>query len=272
MRILVIALLCSTSMSSGFFLEPMITKPGLLQLVEAQTDQRLSVTLVIGKEGDSSRLPIKGMVFDLHKEHAQYEHVPMPGIDGPHPNLSSGARRLDLIKEGHYSGMSGSQEVRTLKGCWEMVWRKDSPAGSLLCGFEVPEEYKRNDATLPNGRIYISFPIWTKDGLVYGRSEKERVIAQAKEHLDTKNEELEKMKETNNPIMKALHYRNAYDAVEKYGFQPLKMMEGIPDADEVIRLQDDLFLTTKGLVWSKALPSGKQVLLGTANIANLIED
>ena len=271
MRIL-IALLCSTSMSSGFFLEPVTIKPGLVQMIEAQTEQRLSVTLNIGKDGDSSRLPIKGMVFDLHKEPAQYEHVPMPGIDGPHPMLSSGARRLDLIKEGHYSGMSGLQEVRTLKGCWEMVWRKDATAGTLLCGFEVPEEYKRNDATLPNGRIYISFPTWTKDGLAYGRSEKERYIAQAKEHLDTRNEELEKMEATNNPIMKALHYRNAYEAVEKYGFQPLKMMEGIPDLDEVITLQEDLLLTTKGLVWSKALPDGKQVLLGTANIANRIED
>lgn len=258
-------------MSSGFFLEPVTIKPGLVQMIEAQTEQRLTVTLNIGKDGDSSRLPIKGMVFDLHTEPAQYEHVPMPGIDGPHPMLSSGARRLDLIKEGHYSGMSGTQEVRTLKGCWEMVWRKDATAGTLLCGFEVPEEYKRNDATLPNGRIYISFPTWTKDGLAYGRSEKERYIAQAKEHLDTRDEELEKMQATNNPIMKALHYRNAYEAVEKYGYQPLKMLEGIPDADEVLTLQDDLFLTTKGLVWSKALPDGKQVLLGTANIVNRVE-
>jgi hypothetical protein len=271
MRIL-IALLCSTSMSTGFFLEPITIKPGLVQMIEAQTEQRLSVTLNIGKEGDSSRMPIKGMVFDLHKETAQYEHVPMPGIDGPHPSLSGGARRLDLIKDGHYTGMSGPQEVRALKGSWEMVWRKDAPAGTLLCGFEVPEEYKRNDATLPKGRIYFSFPIWTKDGLVYARSEKESVIAQAKEHLDTRNEQFEKMQATNNPIMKALHYRNAYDAVENYGFQPLKMLEGIPDEDEVIKIQDDLFLTTKGLVWSITLPRGKQVLLGTANIANLIED
>jgi hypothetical protein len=259
-------------MASAFFFEPMIIKPGLVQMIEAQTEQRLSVTLNIGKEGDSSRLPIKGMIFDLHKEPAQYEHVPMPGIDGPHPELSSGARRLDLIKEGHYSGMSGLQEVRTLKGCWEMVWKKDASAGTLLCGFEVPDAYKRNDATLPRGRIYISFPIWTKNGLVDGRSEKERVIAQAKEHLNTRNEELEKMQATNNPIMKALHYRNAFEALENYEFQPLKMLEGIPDEDEVIILQDDLFLTTKGLVWSKALPDGKQVLLGTANIANRIKE
>jgi hypothetical protein len=165
-------------MASAFFLEPMTIKPGLVQMIETQTEQRLSVTLNIGKEGDSSRLPIKGMIFDLRKERAQYEHVPMPGIDGPHPELSSGARRLDLIKEGHYSGMSGPQEVRTLKGCWEMVWKKDASAGTLLCGFEVPDAYKRNDATLPHGRIYISFPIWTRDGLVDGRSETRNCTSQ----------------------------------------------------------------------------------------------
>jgi hypothetical protein len=189
------------------------------------------------------------------------------GNDGPHPKLSGGKRRLELLKEGEFIGPMGSQLVKTLKGCWEMVWRRDAPAGALLCGFEVPEEYKRNEAVLPKGRIYVSFPVWTEDGLKFARGEKQRVTERAQECLSEKEEEMRKMQATSNPLMKALHYRNAYAAAEKYWLQPLKNLQIVPDENEVMKLQDDLLLTTKGLVWSKELPRGEQILLGTANIA-----
>ena len=67
--------------------------------------------------------------------------------------------------------------------------------------------------------------------------------------------------------MKALHYRNAYAAQEKNWNQPVKRYDMVPEEDEVLTLQDDLLLTTKGLLWSKTLPIGEQVLLGTATIS-----
>ena len=48
-------------------------------------------------------------------------------------------------------------------------------------------------------------------------------------------------------------------------------MELVPNDDEVLAIQDDLLVTTKGLVWSKVLPRGEQILLGTANLAPVIE-
>jgi hypothetical protein len=164
----------------------------------------------------------------------------------------------------------GSQLVKTMKGCWEVCWKRDATAGSLVCGFEVSEDYKRNDAVLPMGRIYLSFPVWTEDGLTFARGEKQRIAERGTESLAEKQEEMRKMKETNNPLMKALYYRNACAAAEKYSLLPRLdsvQMKMIPDENDIMKLQDDLLLTTKGLVWSKDLTRGKQILLGTANVA-----
>jgi hypothetical protein len=145
-------------------------------------------------------------------------------------------------------------------------WKEGSPAGSLLCGFEIPEEYKRNDATLPKGRVYMSFPIWTRDTLEQMQREKEQILGRASEALDLKNEELAKMQETGNLFQKALHYRNAAAAAEKYYIQPVMRMQLVPSQNEVIAFHDDLFVTTKGTVWAKDLPNGKQILLGVASL------
>jgi hypothetical protein len=252
---------------TGFIFPEMLHKPGLIELVESQPDQRLALSLDIGKEGDTSRIAIKGIVLDLNKDNADYEHIEMPGTDGPHPKLSGGIRSLNIINEGYFINNMGTQMVKTMKGCWELVWKKDAPAGALLCGFEVPQEYKRNDATLPKGRMYLSFPVWTKETLAFARSEKVRIIERAEECLGERDEELAKMQATLNPLMKALYYRNAYAAVEQFYLQPLKSLEYVPDEGDVIAIQDDLFLTTKGLVWSKNLPRGEQVLLGAARLA-----
>jgi len=252
--------------TNGFLFEPTV-KAGLASLADALLTQKVAINLDIGQEGSESRLSITGMTIDLHNDHADYDHVAMPGKNGPHPKLSSGIRKLNLIKEGEFVNIGGSQLVKAIKGCWELVWKKDVPAGALLCGFEIPEEYQRNEATLPSGRIYLSFPVWTAETLAYAREQKKSILQAAADALKEKDEELEKYQAHPNLLMKALHYRNAYAAAEKYWLQPVKLMEQVPEEDEVIKLQNDLFCTTKGLVWSKPLPRGVQKLLGTANLA-----
>ncbi len=255
---------------SGFLFEPSV-KVGLKAIADAQQTQKVAINLDIGQEGAESRLAITGMMVDLHNDDADYDHVAMPGKNGPHPKLSSGIRKLNLTKEGEFISLTGSKMVKAIKGCWELVWKKDVPAGVLLCGFEIPEEYQRNEATLPPGRIYLSFPVWTKDSLAHAREQKKRILEQAAEALKEKDEELEKYQANPNPLMKALHYRNAYLAAERYWLQPVKTVQQIPEENEVMELQKDLYCTTKGLVWSKALPRGSQVLLGTANLAAVVQ-
>jgi len=247
--------------------KPMM-QPGLMDIVDKQQDQRYNIQLTIGEEKGGSRLAIKGMVLDLFKDFAERKNVVvMPGSDGPHPSLSSGIRQLKLVQEGQFVNQMGTQIVKAVKGCWEMIWKKDAPAGALLCGFEILEDYKRNEATLPKGKIYLSFPVWTKASLENGREEKERFMTLAKGFLDEKTAFLEKYKQEENIFKKALHYRDAYLSAGKYWELPLKKFEKVPNEDEVISLQDGILLTTKGTVWSKI--RGKHVLLGTASLCTV---
>ncbi|KAG7365125.1 hypothetical protein IV203_038328 [Nitzschia inconspicua] len=254
--------------SSAFLFETFSPRPGLEKLVNDQTDQRVAVSLDIGQDDSrqAPRLAIKDMVLDLMNESPSDKHVKMPGFNGPHPNLSAGLRRLNLVEEGSFISQLGQQFVKALNGCWELVWREGAPAGNLICGLELPEEVQRNGAVLPKGRIYITFPVWTKETLEQMQMQKDKIMDLASQALAEKDAELAKMQETGNILQKALHYRNAYAAAEKYYIQPKKQFESVPSKDEVIPFQDDLLVTTKGTVWTKILPNGKQVLLGAANL------
>ena len=255
-------------LASGFLFEKFDPRPGLDKLIKDQTDQRVAVSLDITDHEHNSggRFAINNMVFDLQNVDPADEHVQMPGFNGPHPHLSAGLRRLNLVKEGSFISQMGQQFVKALNGCWELVWRDGASAGNLICGLELPEDVKRNGATLPKGKIYITFPVWTKENLEMMQLRKEKILNQAREALEEKDAELAKMSETGNWLQKALHYRNAFAAAEKFYVQPKKQYEMVPSKDEVVSFQDDLFVTTKGTVWTKSLPNGKQILLGAANL------
>jgi hypothetical protein len=247
--------------------DPIVIRPDLLQITEKQEDKKLNIQLCIGHP-DEAQMAITGMVIELHHEAADYEHVILPGADGPHRDLSTGHRRLDVLSEGHFVSLLGTRHVKTVKGCWEMCWRKDKPAGTLVCGFEIPQEYKRNAAVLPESKMFLSFPLWTAEGLKYGQEEKKKVQEEAQRFLEKRDEELYKFDMTDNQIMKALHLRSAFAADEKYNDMPHDTLELIPDDHEVINLQDDLLLTTNGVIWVKDAEFGSvdHTLLGLATI------
>eukprot|EP00545_Synedropsis_sp_CCMP1620_P003111 CAMPEP_0119008880 /NCGR_PEP_ID=MMETSP1176-20130426/4000_1 /TAXON_ID=265551 /ORGANISM="Synedropsis recta cf, Strain CCMP1620" /LENGTH=274 /DNA_ID=CAMNT_0006961291 /DNA_START=65 /DNA_END=889 /DNA_ORIENTATION=+ len=265
MRISLSFLLLPVAASGFFFAQPMAIKQGLVQVTDSQKTTPLTIKLDVGIT-DDARLNIQGLMLELSSKEANYEHPKMPGADGPHPQLSSGVRTLNILKEGSFVDMNGQKTVKTLNGCWEMVWKQNASAGSLICGFDIPEEYSRNDASLDAGRLYLSFPIWTKIGLKEAQEQKEFVMSRTKELMNEKNEHMAKYQADHNPLMKALHYRNAVAAVEKNSFLDLKSVDMVPSSDDIIPLQDDLLLTTKGLVFSKdgSFHRGRHLLLGAA--------
>ena len=269
LRISFIILVFFFPFGSSFIFEKTVAPlSGLGQLVEAQNDRRVSVGMDIGKPGDTSRLAIKGIVFDLTKNvpSSENDFVKMPGVHGSMPSLSGGLHSLSIVQDGSFISMEGNKVVKTFKGCWEIVWRDGDPAESLLCGFEIDQDYKRNDATLPKGKIYISFSAWTSEGLKKAQNNKERSMMRANTALKRKDEELAKMAETNNLLRKALHYRNAVSATEEYYMEPNTRMKSIPSSEETVHFEGDLFVNTKGQVWTNDLPFGKHVILGTASL------
>lgn len=245
--------------------QPPGIKPDLLQITDKQKDQLLKIQLNIGEE-DGPQMAVSDIIVELHHEPADYEHTSLPGANGQHHKLSSGHRRLDLISDGSFVNMLGVQYVQMQKGCWEMCWRKDKPAGTLICGFEIPHEYRRNEAILPQGEIFVSFPLWTRAGLKIGQEEKRKVEVQLEKFLEERDDALQKFEETDNPIMKAIFIQQAFAALEKYNNVDHRTMETIPMDHQVLLIQDDLLLTVKGLIWGKDATDG-HVLLGYADVA-----
>lgn len=190
----------------------------------------------------------------------------MPGASGFNPSISSGINELTIENQASFIDISGTQLVKMNNACWEIVWRDGDMAGSIICAFDMPVEAKRNGAILPKGRIYMTFPVWTHEGLATQQARKIDVEKRAMGYLGERDEELQKMQETSNPISKVWHYRNAAEAFEKYyitGYSTLKNL--IPDQGDIIEMADGLLLTKKGTIWRNG--DSKKVILGTAQIS-----
>ena len=242
--------------------------PALQQHAQAQTGTLLNIRLDVGRK-EESRMNINGLVIELHEDSVTGKYPPLPGANGPNPRLSTGAKSLVVKEDAYFVDTFGKQLFPLLNGCWEMVWRDGAKAGSIVCGFDVPKEARRNEASLPAGRLYMSFPVWTKEGLAEAQAYKRQVEEMARKHEQDKIDELAKVGETSNILMKALHYRNAVAANEKYGLSGISQVAQIPPDTDTMAIQDDLLLTTKGTVWMKdsALFGSVHGLLGTATVS-----
>ena len=123
----------------------------------------------------------------------------LPGADGPNPQLSSGAHKLETLEKGKFVDIFGTQSVNLEHGCWEFIWRRNAKAGAFICAFTVPEEIKRNDAKIPKGRLYVTFPVWTEESLKDLKERKEKAEEVANEARQRLEDETRLMREEPNP-------------------------------------------------------------------------
>jgi hypothetical protein len=169
----------------------------------------------------------------------------MPGFNGPHPMSSSGIGPIQIHEAGHYitldTGMQylpidTSVAVGAANHQWELIWKEQSPAGVLVCGIELQDNVIRNQAMIPKGIMYLSFPVWNADRLQEYQLKKQECDLASKLHIQERDAELLKMSQTNNVLAKMIHYRNAFAAVEQYSLQPRKMLSSVPSDMEVITI------------------------------------
>jgi hypothetical protein len=280
--LLLISSLVATSSSAFIFGEPMVRDPHLTEYLDRQsTEQKLKLHLDIGPRRNKNsntdpqpRMPITNFGLSLHKTKktgppsSSFSPLKLPGAHGSHPQLSAGACELTVDRPGQFITIHGAQSIDVNQASWELVWKKDAQAGSLIMGFDIAHDYERNGITFPHGVVYVNFPVWSKEGLSVAREVKNKTIQRAKDALKDRDEEIVKMESTSNLLMKAWHYRNIYAAIETYSLLPIKHYnECIPEENEVIELPGELYLTTKGFCWTKDLPWGKEEVLGTAQLA-----
>ena len=171
-------------------------------------------------------------------------------IDGPNPQLSSGAYKLKNIKEGKFVDVTGSQHTNLHDGAWEIIWRKNAKAGAFICGFDVASEIKRNEASIPKGRFYITFPVWTDESLKDLKERKEKAQEVADEALERLASETLKMEQEKNPLMKALHFRNACKAHEDLDYSGYRSYSNMPLESDMIEM-NGLSVCSLGTIWTK---------------------
>ena len=273
MKLLLLAFIASFSLSSAFLFQQPLAHPALAELSKAQQGTLLSIQLdVDSKEG--SQLALQGLQLELLISPAKNGYPLMPGANGPNPKLSTGPLGLNVKEPARFVDLTGSQIVPLENGCWEMLWRSDAPAGALICGFHLTQTVSRNQASLNSGRIYMSFPIWTRENLVQKQAYKREVEARAAQHLQERDDKLKEMQATNNLLQKALLYRSAAEAVEKWSLTNIQQAKYIPEDDDVMPLKAGVLLTTEGTLWTKKDSNfrTRQILLGTATVTNKDND
>ena len=160
--------------------------------------------------------------------------IPLPGVDGPRPNLSSGPHRIDVINNGSFINMDGLQNVQLKHGVWELVWNDGGLAGLIICGFQLDQDAHRNDAILEKGNLYLTFPIWSTKALQEKQVEKQQAELKYKEYETERNLQLEKLKETPNLLKKAMYFRQAFKAVEDMDNTGFHLMVNLPSEEEVL--------------------------------------
>ena len=278
---LLLLLSCSNNSSAFSFSSAMSraflrtnNHPQLKTLSDAFPGHVLDIRLDIGKTANDPApnkcMTIQNLILGLEKKKGGIaaNTVPMLGTNGPNPGTSGGIGNLQVLKSGHFIDLTGTVKIDfSPQANWELVWRQDSPMGSLNCGLDLKNDAVRNSAVLQKGHIDLCFNVWNTDTLRDYQERKAYVTEKASEYLQDRDDELAKYQAASNLFAKAMHYRNAVAAVEKYSLQPMRSMSQVPDTDGVIQIDDDLFLTRKGTVWSKDLGAfGKQTFLGEAVI------
>lgn len=274
--ITILLLVLSASRSKAFLTFLNQAEPAVKTIGNDIKGSKILIRLDIGKIASTgangvprmtgNRLGIDGLTVELKNDKGD-KLSKMPGSDGPNPQLSSGSKSLEVVEEGKFVDFSGTRHATLSNGAWELVWRKGANAGALICGFDVPVAIERNDAKIPEGRLYVTFPVWNDSTLKDLRERKQVAEEKAVKAADRLKEHSEKMETTNNLIEKALHFREACKAAEEIDYSGYRSYRSMPLHREMISVNGGLNICTLGTVWTKkdAIFGADHVLLGSAS-------
>merc|ERR1739846_182812 len=115
------------------------------------------------------------------------------GANGMFKSIASQRRSMKLIQPGSFISMKGQQKIDMLRPSWELIWPAETPSGSLVMGFSLPQDYSRNEhsTTLTSGNINIQFPIWSKSSLEFSQAERHRLVVEFNRLYESKKEALD---------------------------------------------------------------------------------
>ncbi|KAL7571973.1 hypothetical protein ACA910_001633 [Epithemia clementina (nom. ined.)] len=263
----------------AYLVRPSVQHPDLKKFAEAQLGKLMDIRFVIQNKVDdaSSKLALQGpwVMFKDTVADKMMKNA-MPVAHGPNRHLSSGAKSLDIVKEGFVIDMNGRKTIPFQNGSWEMAWKGGQRHGSIICAFDLPEEVSRNQLSIPACHMFSQFLVWTKDGLLEDQAFRRLMENKIRDFDHDKENARAKFQETKNPFAKAMLVHSMFQAMENKLYTPT--CEHIPlDDSELVELENGLVLSKRGSVWTTArnannfFGGGRPNKLGYATL-NLIEN
>lgn len=242
--------------------------PHLIEYAMGQDGFLLNVILDIpenvhSNDAASSRLVVDGLKIELTNDAVSVWDI--SGLP-----TSSGPLGLKIHADGKFVSMKGQEKVSFEKGsCWEMNWLDDSLLGDIVCGFYLATDAVRNDAVLPSGHVYLKFPIFTKHSLEIFETKQKTYNDALNEYYRIQFDMLDEMQKAKSLLKKLVCFKNSlgkYNEIMKLKSEFEQKVPTTQNAGGVLlSIGEDLFLATKGSVWTKN--SGKDmdfVLVGEA--------
>ena len=277
--------------------------PHLLEYAMAQTGILLNVVLNIpenmhSNDATSSRLIIDGLKIELTSDAVFAGDTPLKlKLDSSSRTTStsrttiseaaaaaaaaastisglptsSGPLGLKIHSDGQFISMKGQQKVSFERSCREMNWLEESLLGDVVVGFYLATDAVRNDAVLPSGHVYLKFPIFTKHSLGIFQSKQKVYNDALNDYYRVQFDSLEEMKKTKSLLKKLVYFKDSYEKFNEIMKLKSEFELKVPTTQNaggvLLSIGEDLFLGTKGSVWSKT--SGKDadsVLVGEASL------
>ena len=112
----------------------------------------------------------------------EFDSVPYPGE--PEALVGRTCFRVRPLSEASFVGVGGKVTVPVRGGAWAIQPPKPPQKPALLrFWLEFPEEAKRNDVTLPPGRVFFTAPVWQEIELERGAEARKEARERAREKL-----------------------------------------------------------------------------------------
>jgi hypothetical protein len=91
------------------------------------------------------------------------------------------------------------------------------------------------------------------------------MMGQAEALMKVRQDAVDKVQSTFNPIIKAAEYSKALDAMERLSYYDMDRINSIPTNKEVIPICQSVMIASTGLLWSRAL-MGSEWCMGVPSL------
>jgi len=218
-----------------------VSLPDLQTLSPALYQTKLNFRVAVGDPEEPFQMQ------GLHVELGSRCRTPKRYSTGLHEAQMLG----DDTSKPFFVNRDGRQTVHLEHGGWEVMWRKPSPHGHLVCSFVNPTRLKRNEATFQAGRFFMYHRCWTKATLESERKRRRRLQAEASKFLNDRDQKVKKItEEEGNALEKVVSYGQAARSMNQYRTLGLKEAQFIPlYDDQVLELTPDCIVSTRGLIF-----------------------